>query len=69
MFENADIELSCPGCKHKMTKTLGWITSHNQFVCTGCNQTITLETDQLARDLKKVDKILDSFPKEITIRL
>ena len=69
MFDDADIELSCPGCGHKMTKTLGWITSHKELVCTGCGETITLETDQLARDLKKVDKLLDSFPKQITIRL
>lgn len=69
MFDNADIELSCPGCSHKVTKTLGWITSHKEFVCSGCGETVTLETDQLARDMKEVNKLLDSFPKQITIRL
>ena len=69
MFENANIDLNCPGCGHKMTKTLGWITSHKQMLCSGCGETIHLDTDQLARDFKKLDKILDDFPKEIRIKL
>ena len=69
MFDDARIQLSCPGCTHNMTKTLGWITSHKELVCSECGETIIFETDQLSRDLEKVDKRLDSFPKQITIRL
>jgi ribosomal protein S27E len=69
MFENASVDLSCPGCGNKMPKTLGWITSHKEIVCSGCGETIHLEADQLSRSLKELNKTLDRFPKQITIRL
>lgn len=69
MFDTAKIDLDCPGCGHKMSKTIGWMTSHKEMTCTGCGETIHLETDQLSRDLKEITKVLDSFPKEIVIKL
>jgi transcription elongation factor Elf1 len=68
MLDDANIDFDCPQCGHKITKTIGWLTSHKNTTCPGCSVTIDLDTDDLSRGIKEIDKALDSFPKEITIK-
>jgi hypothetical protein len=38
------------------------------MTCPGCNVTINLETDDLARGMEEIQQAIDSIPKEITIK-
>jgi transcription elongation factor Elf1 len=68
MFDDVDIDFDCPDCSHKITKTIGWLTSHKEMSCPGCGVTINLDTDDLARSMKKLGQAIDSIPKEIVIK-
>lgn len=57
MFDDAEIEIPCTGCSQKTAKTVRWLKSNNQFVCSGCGATINLDSDQLIAGLDKVDDV------------
>jgi len=68
LFDSEIIDLDCPGCGHKHSKTIGWIKTHSEIPCQ-CGATINLDKDQFVRDIDKVEKELDSIPREIKIDL
>ncbi|TIV38923.1 MAG: hypothetical protein E5V91_12305 [Mesorhizobium sp.] len=66
MFDNAEIEIPCPKCRHKTSKTIAWIKAHSDFVCAGCGVTIALEKKKLLAGLDDVDKSLAKFRKTLS---
>ncbi len=52
-FDNEEIDIQCENCSRKTKKTIGWIKCNKVLNCT-CGTTISLETDQFKRELKKI---------------
>jgi hypothetical protein len=44
MFDDAEIDLTCPQCGHKSMKTIGWIKANDAFTCDGCCDCIQVLT-------------------------
>jgi transposase-like protein len=66
MFDSATINIPCPECSRKTSKTIGWIKSHNSMTCSGCGASITLDKKDLLRGLQQVDKSIQRFSKAIS---
>lgn len=65
MFDNATISIPCPSCGKESQKTIGWLKAHDHFTCTACDQTITLEKEQLLSGLKSAEKSLADFRRSL----
>lgn len=64
MFEDATIDIPCPGCGHKHRKTLGWIQANDHIACV-CGASIELEKSGLTRGLDEVEKSLSDFKRNL----
>jgi len=59
-----EIEIPCENCSRKIKKSIGWIKSHQEFTCP-CGTTIVLKTDQVRREIAKVERSLDGFKRSL----
>lgn len=64
------IDVDCPKCSHKNTKTLGWLRANRLLTCAGCGEDITLDTAGLEagyqsalREARKLDETLSKTIK------
>ena len=64
LFENAEIEIPCENCSYKTKKTIGWVKTHNKFVCP-CGTEITLDTNQFKAEIAKVESSITDFEKTL----
>lgn len=60
--QNAKLDLKCPNCGHKFKKTIGGMQS--DFHCPDCGT--TFKTNQIAKDMKAVEKTLKDFARKIS---
>ena len=68
MFENANLDLPCPGCGTKHQRTVAWLKAHTEIPC-DCGATITVDSSKLHDGMKGVEKALSQFSRKITIKL
>lgn len=73
LFDDADIDVPCPGCGHENRKTMRWLRDNTQMTCGGCGQPVILENQQLRRDMDDLDQsfgeLRRAIEKPIKIRL
>ena len=60
------VTISCPKCGHEIRNTLGHFTSHNNVLCAGCGVEITIDSTQFNSEMKKIDKLISDFGKDIS---
>lgn len=65
LLDSAEIEIPCPDCGHKTTKSIGWIKAHSDFTCAGCNSNVHLNRGQFLGELRKVDSAVDGLKRTI----
>ena len=65
MFDDHSVTLTCPNCGCENAKTIGWIKTHNQFQCSGCQGTVRVEADQARKELARVDKAVDDLRRSL----
>lgn len=68
VFDSQSINIPCPNCPTRHSKTVGWIKTNSKLVCR-CGTTISIDKRQFIGEIAKAEKMLDSFPKKITIKL
>lgn len=68
IFDKQSISIPCPKCGVNRTETLGWIKSHDSFVCS-CGVTINLDKKDFVRSLDEIDRELANIPREIIIKI
>lgn len=64
-LDSAQIDIPCPGCGGKTTKSIGFLTSNNQMDCSSCGETIRLDTSDLKRGIGDADRQLDELKRTI----
>ncbi|WP_152539987.1 hypothetical protein [Afipia sp. P52-10] len=68
LFDDASVEIPCPGCGHKHEKTLGWLKDVKEFTCDGCGAMVAVENAELRASLDGLDKawgdVLGAFDKK-----
>jgi hypothetical protein len=64
MFDDAEIEIPCPGCEYKTKKAISWIKANDAFVCSGCGATVRLNRDKLLGGLGKLDQSIDDLKRK-----
>ena len=62
-FDDQTLDIPCPDCGKKAEKSVGWLKANKKFTCSGCGQTIDLQSDQFRRELAKAEKALANFMK------
>ena len=55
-----DIEVSCPGCGRKSVESFDRLEAETGLVCTGCGNTVTVGTDQIAKAIKAGQRALNA---------
>ncbi|MDB5429593.1 MAG: hypothetical protein JWP35_709 [Caulobacter sp.] len=68
MFENATLDLPCPGCGKKHPRTVAWLKAHTEIAC-DCGAKIELDSANLHRGMAEAERKLKAFTKKITIKL
>ena len=64
-MDSASIDIPCPGCGQKVSKTIGWLKSHPNLVCPGCGAAIRVDPDQLRKITDGVNKALDNLRRTL----
>lgn len=65
IFENAEIEITCPGCSHRTKQTVGWLRNHEQMRCGGCGSAISLENEEFKSAFRKADEAVEKFRRTL----
>ncbi len=65
ILDAATVAISCPGCRHKTEKTLGWLQANNEMTCPRCDFVFGLADDELQTRIAGADKILGSLHRKI----
>jgi len=58
LLENASIDLPCSKCGKTTQKTIAWIKTHSDYVCSACGVTINLGSDQFSDKIRAAEKSL-----------
>ncbi len=65
MFEDATINIPCPGCGQKNPKRIGELGAHDHIVCVGCGRDIEIDATKLLAGVKKADKTMADFRRTL----
>lgn len=57
LFDSEKIDFKCEVCKKNISKSIGWLKTHNHISCT-CGTNITVDARQLISETKKIEKQL-----------
>lgn len=68
LFDNQAIDIPCPKCSKKHSKTVGWLKSNRQISCS-CGVEFRLDPHKLLGVFKKAERDLAQMPGKITIKL
>ena len=60
---NKSLDLTCPKCSHKFSKTIGSINREKQFPCPGCGN-VTFDAEKLIRGLQDAEKSIDQLARD-----
>lgn len=55
LLDKNEIAIPCENCRRKTKKTIGWIKTHDKFVCV-CGTEITLDAKQFKSEIAKVER-------------
>lgn len=60
ILDNETIEIACPECGRKVKKTIGWLRRNRkaEIPCTGCDKTLVLDSSDLDRDIREMERSL-----------
>jgi hypothetical protein len=64
-FDDQTLDLPCGACGHETPKTVGWIKANDHFVCDACGTRTNLDRSDLLGKLKKAEKALDDFGRNL----
>ena len=65
-LESNRIEISCPSCSHKISKTLGELKLNKHIKCTSCGHLIQLENSNFKKGLQSAKKNIADFERAIS---
>ncbi len=65
ILDSAEIGVPCPGCGHETKKSVGWLRSHDELVCSGCGETIRLDDEGFRAGLDSADKAMGDFKRNL----
>ena len=63
-----EITFQCPNCGHDLKQTIGRLKSNEHMTCSGCGIGINIDTHRLAKAAEEIQKAIEKFPPEITIK-
>jgi transposase-like protein len=64
-IDHVELSLPCPKCRRVTKETVGWVRTHNHFVCQGCDAQVTLTTNELERDIAQLERDLANLKRSI----
>ena len=64
-LDSGQIDIPCPGCGHKNTKTVGWLKTHNDLTCGGCGNVIDIEASGFRKGMREIDAELAKLNKSL----
>lgn len=57
------VELTCPGCSDKFSKTLRELESDQDFTCPGCS--LVFQPRDFTADLQAAEKLIDDLGRKL----
>jgi hypothetical protein len=63
-LDQQSIEIPCPECRKKTSKTIGWINKNSHFTCS-CRNVVTLNANQFRNEIRKIEDALKNFGKNL----
>ena len=68
LLSNQKIDIPCPECNKKHSKTIAWLKMHRQFACIGCRRIICVDSNELLRLIKQIQSGLTDVSRNFTIK-
>lgn len=63
-LDDVAIDIPCPNCGCKHSKTIGWINRNSLIRCRGCGISVRLDVSQLRQEMRKIDKSFKDLQRE-----
>ncbi len=63
-FDDEMLDIPCPDCGKNAEKSVRWLKANKKLTCSGCGQTIDLQSDQFRREIAKAEKSIADFMKK-----
>ena len=61
--ESTPIDIPCPKCGHKLTKSIRELKTNTKFACPKCGQ--GFDSADFKAEIQKVDKAIDDLKRQI----
>lgn len=63
------VDLPCPNCGKKTSKTLGWLEDHDTFPCPACSTDITVSREQVRRIRDELAKLSKAASRKLGLKI
>jgi hypothetical protein len=63
-----EIRFQWPDCGHDLKQIIGRLKTNEHMTCSGCGIGINIDTDRLARAAAEIQRAIEKFPPDITIK-
>ena len=64
-FDDALVEIACPGCGDRTSKTLRWYKANDEWMCPSCGIGVDLDGDDVRAGLKGTEQALLDLSRAI----
>jgi hypothetical protein len=65
LSDDAIIDIPCH-CGHETPQTIGWLKSHKQFTCKGCNTLLTIDNSDFIAEVEEVDASITQLQRALS---
>ncbi len=64
-LDSATVEIPCPHCTNKTSKTIAQLKTQREYACRHCGNTVSLDTTQMRRELAQVEQQLENLSRTL----
>lgn len=62
ILDDESIDIPCENCSSETPKTIGWLKTNSQFICS-CGAVIEIDSDDLIREIKTIERSIADLEK------
>lgn len=64
-----ELTIGCEKCGAQNQQTIGWIRTHRDMKCPGCDAVIVLNTSRITGTIRSVERRLNDLQSQLTARI
>lgn len=65
ILDDQAIKIPCPHCGHELSQTIGKLKTNPKLTCTKCRGQISVDANQMRREVAKVEQALADLQRTL----